>query len=181
MRPAVPLLSIAAVLALCAGSPAQAQSVPAPGARVRVTSTAGTVTGPLQRFDADTVVVAGRAIGRASMLRLELSRGRGSRWLLGGGIGLVVGGVGTYLVLNTGGSTALCDRSANQDAIASRECAGLTLLGGVAGAALGALVGGMFRSERWTDVPAARLTIVPERSGLRVGATVSIRLPAWRR
>lgn len=73
------------------------------------------------------------------------ARGReGSKWLLGAGVGFVIGGGGTFLWLNSGGSTSRCDRSANQDAMSPSECYGLTLLGGIVGAGLGAAVGALF-------------------------------------
>lgn len=46
--------------------------------------------------------------------------------------------------ISSGGSTSRCDRSANQDAMSPSECHGLTLLGGIVGAGLGAAVGALF-------------------------------------
>lgn len=71
-----------------------------------------------------------------------------SHRLQGAVVGFVVGGVVTYAVLHSGGSTAPCNRSENQDAMSSSECLGLTLLGAAAGAGLGAIVGGFFKSEQ---------------------------------
>jgi hypothetical protein len=93
----------------------------------------------------------------AAVHRLEVARGRRSHWLVGAGAGLLVGAGVTFAVLNSGGSTSLCNRSANQDALATMECAGLTALGGLAGGGLGTLVGGLIRSERREDVPLERL------------------------
>lgn len=64
----------------------------------------------------------------------------GRRTLIGAGIGFVLGAGATWALLNTGGSTAPCDRDANQDAMSAAECAGITVLGGVAGALAGALI-----------------------------------------
>lgn len=64
----------------------------------------------------------------------------GKRTLIGAGVGFVLGAGATWAVLNTGGSTAPCDRDANQDAMSAGECAGVTVLGGVVGALVGALV-----------------------------------------
>jgi hypothetical protein len=72
----------------------------------------------------------------------------GSHRLQGAVVGFVVGGVVTYVVLHSGGSTAPCNQSENQDAMSSSECLGLTLLGAAAGAGLGAIVGGFFKSEQ---------------------------------
>lgn len=64
----------------------------------------------------------------------------GKRTLIGAGVGFVLGAGATWAVLNTGGSTAPCDRGANQDAMSAGECAGITVLGGVAGALVGVFV-----------------------------------------
>lgn len=70
--------------------------------------------------------------------------GEGSRARLGAVVGAVAGGVATYVLLHSGGSTSLCDRSANQDAMGKRECVGLTVAGAAAGAGLGAWLGSRF-------------------------------------
>jgi hypothetical protein len=108
--------------------------------------------------------------------RVEVSQGRRSRWLVGAGVGAVGGAGATFLVLNGtlfgGGSasTAPCNRSANQDAISVGECVGLTALGAVAGAGLGALIGGLIRSERWEDRPLTSLRVGAAPSGaVRLG------------
>jgi hypothetical protein len=73
---------------------------------------------------------------------VALSRsGKSTATLIGAGVGFVVGAGVTWAVLHSGGSTALCDRDANQDAIRRRECIGITVLGGGAGALLGAVIG----------------------------------------
>ncbi|MBM4185858.1 MAG: hypothetical protein FJ206_00975 [Gemmatimonadetes bacterium] len=98
--------------------------------------------------------------------------GRRSHWLLGAAIGFGAGAVVTYLVLHSGGSTAPCNRSANQDAMSGGECLGLTALGGVAGAGLGALVGGLVkRAVPETPVERIRITPVGDR-GLQVSLAV---------
>ena len=66
------------------------------------------------------------------------------RTLVGAGLGFILGAGATWTILNTGGSTAPCDRGANQDAMGAVECAGITVLGGVAGALVGALVARLF-------------------------------------
>jgi hypothetical protein len=108
--------------------------------------------------------------------RIEVSGGVRSRWKAGAAVGLVVGAAGTYVLLSRGGSTSPCDESANQDAIGAAGCAGLTALGGVAGAGLGALVGRFVKIERWRDVrlEALRLTVGPtRRSRLQVMVALS--------
>lgn len=174
MRPGV---FTAAVLFCLPGIPtiASAQAVPAePGARVRLTvpcelatqqapqrSSVCVFTGKLAgwRTDAIDLEVDGRrnSYNPHTVKQLEVSRGSRSHWLLGAGIGFVVGAGSTFLVLHQGGSTAMCDQSANQDAIGSTECLGLVGLGGLAGAGLGALIGSRFRSERWQNVSHGRV------------------------
>jgi hypothetical protein len=134
--------------------------------------------GTLVGMPADSLTIAAGHgtihLDRRAVTQLEISRGRRSQWLPGAGVGFLAGAGITYLVLHQGGSTSLCDRSANQDAIGSLECGGLTVLGGLAGAGLGAIIGGRFRSERWQDVPIERLrvSLVPRR-GVAVGLVMS--------
>jgi hypothetical protein len=67
--------------------------------------------------------------------------GKSTATLIGAGVGFLAGAGITWAILHSGGSTAICDRGANQDAIRQRECLGITVLGGGAGALLGALIG----------------------------------------
>jgi len=69
----------------------------------------------------------------------------GSHWRRGAVAGLVIGTAATVFVLWQGDSTALCDQSANQDAMRPRDCAAFVALGGAVGAGLGALVGSRIR------------------------------------
>jgi hypothetical protein len=71
-----------------------------------------------------------------------------SHWRTGAIAGFVMGAGATWLVLHSGGSTATCDRERNQDAIGARECAAITVGGGLAGAALGAIIGSQIRVRR---------------------------------
>ncbi len=88
----------------------------------------------------------------SDFVRAEVSDGfRSYKWV-GAGVGGAVGAVVTYLVLNTGGSTSLCDRSANQDAASRGVCLGLSVLGGLAGAGLGSIVGGFITVEQWREL-----------------------------
>lgn len=68
-----------------------------------------------------------------------------SHWLTGAIIGFVAGAAITALVVHSGGSNSLCNRSANQDALSSTECVALIGVGGVAGAGVGAFIGGRIR------------------------------------
>jgi len=110
-----------------------------------------------------------------SVSRIEVSRGETSRWLVGAGAGFLVGAVGTYVALDRGGSTNPCDSSANQDAMGQGACIGIAAAGGVAGAGLGALVGSLFRSERWEDVPKDRWRVsLGPRPGVRFHVSVAL-------
>jgi len=62
-------------------------------------------------------------------------------------VGFIVGTTVTLIVTRSGGSTAPCNRSANQDALSSGECVGLAVAGGLVGAGLGALIGSRMRVE----------------------------------
>jgi hypothetical protein len=81
-------------------------------------------------------------------------RGR-TRALEGAVVGFAVGAAATIAITRSGGSTAPCNPSANQDALNSRECLGLAVAGGAVGAVVGALVGSRFRvSVRQEALPA---------------------------
>lgn len=106
------------------------------------------------------------------LVALTSAAGRRSHWLPGAAIGFGVGAAVTYLVLNNGGSTAPCDRSANQDAMSKGACLGITVAGGAAGALLGALVGGLIKKAA-PAAPVDQLRIVPLRErGLAVSLAV---------
>ena len=96
--------------------------------------------------------------------RSDVLRRSASPRLIGAGVGFVVGAGVTYFVLHQGGSTSPCDRSANQDAMSAGECVGLAALGGLAGAGLGAIAGGFFRTERLPH-PLHRLRLSLMRGG----------------
>jgi hypothetical protein len=138
-------------------------TLPCDDARPTPTGSGGAtcrIEGRLDHLGPDGITLAGASSSTrhplASVTRIEISRGERSRWLAGAGAGLVVGAVGTYVALDRGGSTNPCDPSANQDAIGQGSCLGLAAAGGLAGAGLGALVGSLFRSERWEEVPEDR-------------------------
>ena len=105
----------------------------------------------LVRMSADSAAVDGAAgpstLDVSALLALQVKREEGSWARRGAVLGAVAGGIATYLVIHQGGSTSLCDRSANQDAIGKRECVAITVAGGAAGAGLGAWIGARFRRE----------------------------------
>jgi hypothetical protein len=169
-RPGAVLLLLHCAVPALAGETTR----PEPGARVRLTlpcddarpsparsgRTTCRIEGRLDHLGPDGITLTGGASSTrhplASVTRIEISRGERSRWLAGAAAGFVSGAAGTYVALNRGGSTNPCDPSANQDAIGQGACLGLAAAGGLAGAGLGALVGSLFRSERWEDVPKDR-------------------------
>lgn len=170
---AIPGGWIVTAIALAPGAERLSAQGPEPGSRLRLTvpceagrETSCRVVGKLISAGGDslTLTAAGGRQRHAlrDLLRLERSDGRRSHWLLGAGLGFAAGAVATYALLHTGGSTSVCDRSANQDAVSTTECLGLAALGGVGGAGLGAVVGGLIRTERWRELPLA---------GLRIGMT----------
>jgi hypothetical protein len=135
--------------------------------------------GRLVLLQADTITLAAAesttSYGVNAIRRVEVSGGLRSHRLAGAGAGFLVGGAVAYALLNTGGSTSPCDQSANQDAIGSGACIGLAALGGVAGAGLGAIIGGFVRTERWQDVPLERLRVsLRPQAGSRLGVALAV-------
>ena len=116
--------------------------------------------GRLARWEADSLSVAWEdsteTLRLADLIRLEASEGKKNYRWLGTGLGFVLGAGLTYFILESGGSTSPCDQDSNQDAMSDEECWGITALGGVAGAGLGFVVGGLFQSDRWKDVSLTR-------------------------
>jgi len=176
----VPRLVVPLVLA---AAPLAGQQAPAlePGARIRVTVDGA---GPHVQVGVyqgvrDTILVlqAGSApisIPLGRLRQVEVSRGRKGHWRAGAGVGFLVG-VGAAVAFEAGsGSTAPCDQEQNQDAMSSGECLGIAAAGVALSTGLGALVGGLVRTERWQEVPVEglRLTMVP-RPGRRLGLGIA--------
>jgi hypothetical protein len=166
-----------------------AQDVPslAPGARVRVTTLEHHPeishlftdvkirhTGTLIALNADTLLLkpdgqsSPRMIPLAHVTGLDMSRGwasRGERATMGSGIGFLVGGV----ILAIAGGTALEENSGSPGARMI-----LFMIGGVPGAAIGAVVGESTAGERWEQVPLERIrvSVAPQRhGGVRLAAS----------
>lgn len=70
-----------------------------------------------------------------------------NQWKKGALIGAAVGTPLTFLVLHSGGSTSICNRSANQDAVQFHECLAMSLGGGLVFAGLGALIGSFVKNR----------------------------------
>jgi hypothetical protein len=93
------------------------------------------------RVGAGPVITSGGAPAIVNTPAYVQADTRRSRTLIGAAAGFIIGAGATYLILQQGGSTSLCDRERNQDAIDASYCAGLYALGGVVGAGAGALIG----------------------------------------
>jgi hypothetical protein len=130
-----------------------------PGQRVRVRSLLAhrpVVTGAVESIGRDTLVVrpeagAAAAIPLSSIARLEVSRGRHSRWLTG----LVVGaGAGAVTGAIIGAATHDEDDwlfSAGENAVLGAVL--FTPIGALTGTVIGLLV----KTERWKSVPLDRV------------------------
>jgi hypothetical protein len=178
---ALGLLGVTVVLVAHTECVAQ-EVVPAlvPGARVRVAAPAvraEPVIGRLVSLERTSLVVLedGRAAPLtllASEVRgLDASRGR-RRWsALGAGIGAPVGAAvavaaGPIIPRGGGGIVGCCGRGG--------EIVMDVVIGGAAGAFVGALVGWGFETERWQRVPLPwlRATVGPGRVGVSVSLAV---------
>jgi len=152
------------VLCLSSRSQLQAQAFPDPGARVRIASpqlAGGRTVGLVERLTGDTVVVAGQAIGRGTITRMDLSSGRRSQWRMGMGIGAATGfAIGAIVgVVGCQGSDV--------DGL-PMICAGvLGGAGGALGLGIGGLLGSMTQEEAWSKIPLATIRVSPiiHRSG----------------
>lgn len=174
------LFRFAVAILLLPGATALAEEPAAwlePGARVRLTlpcepgrlpaaggpADACQEEGRVVSIQGDTVTLAASESARSYTLaatsRIEVSRGSRSAWRVGAGAGFLVGAAGTFAVLNQGESTNPCDSSANQDAIGMGGCVGLAAAAGVAAAGVGALIGKLFRTEDWQEVPVDRVRV----------------------
>lgn len=132
------------------------------GQRVRVTSAVEATpvwTGVIEAIDADTLHLrhAGKAgdtvanIPMASIARVEVSRGRHSRWLTGLAIGMGAGAAGG----------AILGASSEDDLLfSSGDKAMIGAVGfGVLGGAVGVVAGALTKTERWETVPVDRVTV----------------------
>jgi len=137
---------------------AQAPASVQPGQRVRVQSRAAqvpTLTGVVQAFNVDTLVLhpdaqdgagAALAIPVASIERLQVSRGRHSKWLTGLVIGAGVGAVSGAII---GAATGEEDWLTSTGEYAVMGVVLFTPIG----ALTGTLIGLMVKTERWETAP----------------------------
>ncbi len=101
----------------------------------------------------------------ASLERLEIPAGRKSHTWLGAGIGLLVGA----------GAGATLYPESDCGFVETTECKlyAALILGG-AGAATGAVIGMLIKTDRWEEVPLDRLRVgvMPHRDGLGLGVSM---------
>jgi hypothetical protein len=143
------------------------------GSRIRVTACGpgsapcARIAGTLVSWEPGSVVLrdsAGieRRVETGARAELQRSRGRGSRWLLGLGIGAAVGGsLGVASALQCGSDEAAA-------------CYAGAPLGLGLGMGLGALIGALSRYERWETVRVSSLALSARPTG--PGILVSARL-----
>ena len=170
------------ILVLTPAIPAQAQADGlVPGARVRVwpacpgsadseAQACAPVVGRLLSIDTAGVLIqrAGMpadTLPLGSLARFEVSRGSRHYTLLGLGGGALVGlGAGMILASRAGCDHGIFGSNESEDDL----CGAYGLVAIPAGAALGAVVGRLIRSERWQPIPTGRaaLLFVPSRDRL---------------
>jgi len=130
------------------------------------------LVGRLLAIDATSVLIQreGRpaeALPLNSSTRLEMSAGSRHHTLLGLGAGAVAGfGVGMILAGRAGCDSGIFGSNESED-----DLCGAYGIAIPAGAALGAVVGRLIRSERWQPIGANRaaLRLVPSRERLSIG------------
>ncbi len=146
-----------------------------PGAKVRVYAP-DRLVGIIEELNPDGLLLrledrdSPQAIPFASITRLEVSRGKKSRFLKGLGVGLLLGAVS---------GTAIGFASSDDPPwffSFSAEAAVLGVLGGLAGGVIGGVIGATTKVDRWQELPLdqIRVTLMPyEGPGLTVSATVA--------
>ena len=132
------------------------------GTRKRCQEDRGTV----DAVKADSIVLSAKkdqsrmVILIASVTRLRVVRGRRGHLLAGAGVGAAVGAAAGLIAISPEGT---CTGSGNYGEL----CALAVAVSIGAGAALGALVGALVRTERWVPVPLdqLRVSFAPQRDG----------------
>ncbi len=111
------------------------------------------------------------AVPIAAIERLEVSQGRRSRWLLGLGLGVAVGGATGALVGYASGD----DESGFLQFSAGDKAVMLGVALGAVGGVVGLVTGALSRGDRWQEVPRDRIrvTVAPTRTGVFLGARLA--------
>jgi len=168
---------LAAVLALTSPLAAFGQQARliAPGDRIRVSSEPyfEPLVGTLSAIESDTLVLAvERAAGLptvrlplASVTQLEVSRGRGTKFvqgaLFGGALGAALGAISAAWLSNWCDdwcSTVTCE---NDDEVGVEHYLGMMAIGGAVGAGIGGIIGLMIGTDRWEAMPLDEIRIAP--------------------
>ena len=175
---------LVAVLAFVPSASATAQVSIRPGARVRVTghfcqfypNCVGAQpehrVGTFVAWKSDTLVVQSNGdtlqVALMNVTRLDVYMGRKAQ----AGAGAVVGGLAVVVLLAIAAAT--CDASFGCPT--AGEAAKPLLIGGAAGAFVGALIGAATNTDRWEEVPLDQLRVSfgPQRDG-RFGLGLSVR------
>ena len=167
------LALVLVALFVATSSPLAAQEAPVePGPQVRVKappSQPDWVRGTVLGWESGSLVLepdkpesdTPLTLARDQITRLDVHRGSKSKALLGAGIGFGVGVGLTVLTLSNG---SVCNSEEQCDA--GDWAKGIAIFGGV-GAGLGALVGLLFRTDRWEAVPleGTRVSFTPVYDG----------------
>jgi len=150
-----------------------------PGARVRISTVpraahSDWTTGTIVAVTGDSLAIqvqpeSGRTIGiaRASITGLEVSRGERSSWLMGLGIGFLIGA-------GTGGAVGATTLSQGYDLGTAGATAAGAVIGAPLGALLGMVIGSTIKSERWRKVP---VTVSGLGGGQSFGYAVRVTVP----
>ena len=181
------LMQCGAIVLLLAPVVAWSQEPPAivPGSRVRITelgaATGAPRSGTVVTTSADTVVLkldnGGQtaAFSLAKISELEVSRGLHGHAGAGVGLGFLAGlGAGALVgSLVCGGESACYSGNDDMSGPVTAVAAGL---GGVVGMAVGAVVGGNHKTEKWEAVPSSgwHVSALPSGRG-RFALAVSVR------
>ncbi len=171
-----------------------ARSAVAPGDRVRVEAPAlgpGRSTWDVSRFRRDTLLLLPAGVGRgprtavalADVTSLEVHRGRQRYPLAGAVTGLVAGAVagaifGAHTPAPGSGLECILGCTEEERRRALRPAPGFwALMGGLAGAEVGALVGVLVVRDRWQAVVPgrARLGVAPAAGGVGVARALGAR------
>ena len=183
MRRSVLQLGILAVAPFAVGV-AQEQPFLDPDTRVRVTFWTPEVSGRAQPqaatvlgHDADSLYfrVANQAEPTSSpwsrVWKVEVVRGKKSRWLPGGIIGGVVGLIAGAQIGSHGKDT---DRWLGWS---EADCEGMKwgFAGLIVGAFTGATVGALIKTDRWEEIPLDqfRVSVVPQHDGVALGISIA--------
>ena len=179
-------LTIALGLTMASTIPAVAQDAAAlgPGVRVRlaVSASRDLLKGTVQALDPDVLAVISDdhqlvKVPRASITRLETGWGRKGNARKGLIIGGLIGVGGGLLVCGTDDDNffeGLPYDSTNLSTCDGGEWVALPLLVGAAYGGIGALIGHFVKSDRWVEVPLAkvRMSVGPVPRGLGVSLSV---------